>query len=61
MHYFAQGSYQTGIGKDLSLAVSQPAVSRIISEVSHIFATHLLREYVKFPTTPEDIQTVKQG
>ncbi|KAJ8912379.1 hypothetical protein NQ315_014747 [Exocentrus adspersus] len=54
------GRYQTTVGQDLYLAISQPVVSRIINKISHMFAVHLLPRYVKFPTTNEEIMLKKQ-
>ncbi|KAF5298156.1 hypothetical protein FQA39_LY02580 [Lamprigera yunnana] len=48
LNFFATGTYQTRIGQDLNLAMSQSSISKSVTEVSEIFCNHLLR-YVKFP------------
>ncbi|KAJ8971817.1 hypothetical protein NQ314_000528 [Rhamnusium bicolor] len=60
LNFFGHGGYQTTVGEDLNLAVSQPAVSRIITNISNIITVHLLHRYVRFPTTDNEIRRVKQ-
>lgn len=55
-NFFGQGSFQTGIGRDMHLGVSQPVVSRIINKISRIFTVNLLPRYVKFPTPEEHVR-----
>lgn len=60
LNFYAYGSYQTGIGKNFSFAVSQSTVSRIINNVTDIICNHLLHLKVKFPENDEEIATTKQ-
>ncbi|KAJ8936381.1 hypothetical protein NQ314_012386 [Rhamnusium bicolor] len=60
LNFFGHGGYQTTVGEDLNLAVSQPAVSRIITNISNIITVHLLHRYVRFSTTDDEIRRVKQ-
>lgn len=61
MHFFDQGSYQTGIGHGYSFALSQPIVSRCIAEVSDAITEYLLNDWIKFPISEEGRQSTKRG
>jgi hypothetical protein len=61
LNFVGSGSFQTGVGRDMNLSVSQPVVSRIVNNISHLFTVHLLPRYVKFPTSEEGIAHVKAG
>lgn len=41
--------------------MAQSTASKVIGEIIEIIATHLFPRYVKFPTTPAEIQAVKHG
>ncbi|KAJ8971074.1 hypothetical protein NQ314_000907, partial [Rhamnusium bicolor] len=60
LNFFGHGGYQTTVGQDLNLAVSQPVVSRIIRNISNIITVDFLPRYVKFPTTNEELGQVKE-
>ncbi|XP_017488262.1 PREDICTED: putative nuclease HARBI1 isoform X2 [Rhagoletis zephyria] len=60
LRFFAQGSYQRSVGQDFLLNISQSSVSRCVREVANIIDKHLLAKYVKFPSSAEDIQAVKE-
>lgn len=49
------------IGTNTDCAMSQPAVSRIISIVTYVINKHLLNEWIKFPTPNEDIRRCKNS
>lgn len=61
LNFFAHGGYQTTVGQDLNLVLSQPAVSRIINEISSILTDFMLPNYIKFPVSDEDVVRVKNG
>ncbi|KAJ8977208.1 hypothetical protein NQ317_011219 [Molorchus minor] len=46
--FYAQGKYQTTIGEDFNLGLSQPVVSRIINKISDLIAVHLLTKICTF-------------
>ncbi|XP_044753796.1 uncharacterized protein LOC123313133 [Coccinella septempunctata] len=54
--FFSSGSYQTNIGEDLNIGISQPAMSRAINRISNLISTHLLASYIKFPTSEIEIR-----
>lgn len=60
LHFLGHGSYQCSVGCSYSFALSQPAVSRCIAEVTDLMVTHLLNQWVKFPTTRNEFNTLKQ-
>ncbi|KAB0795114.1 hypothetical protein PPYR_04886 [Photinus pyralis] len=50
LHFYGQGSYQKGVGKDYHLAMSQSSVSRCIAEVTDAI-NEVMVDRVNFPTT----------
>ncbi|XP_008179536.1 putative nuclease HARBI1 [Acyrthosiphon pisum] len=56
VHFYAQGSYQRGLGGNSILNISQPSVSRSISGVTNAINQRLLRQWVKFPMTAVERQ-----
>lgn len=62
LRFFVSGSYQQDIGEHRGAAVSQPSVSRCISEVAVALNNPMiLNKYVQFPTTIEDLNKVRQA
>lgn len=50
LHFFAHGSYQTSIGHNLYLGISQASVSRCISEVVNALnQAEIMNQQIKFP------------
>lgn len=54
MRFFAEGGYQTGVGKDSDVALAQPTVSKFLAEVVRIFEAQLCPVWIKMPTTTEE-------
>jgi hypothetical protein len=54
------GSYQRGIGQELLISISQPAMSRAIRNVSEAIRDVLGGEWVKFPDAFEKRQAMKR-
>jgi hypothetical protein len=61
LHFLGHGSYQLGVGHGYSATGSQPVISRNIAEVTDIMTTHFLNEWIKFPTSDERINAIKEG
>ncbi|KAG5889704.1 hypothetical protein JTB14_029734 [Gonioctena quinquepunctata] len=59
LQFFGHGSYQTIVGEDMNLGMSQPTISRAIKKVSILISTFLLPRYVKFPSSDEDVRKAK--
>lgn len=59
LNFFAQGSYQKGVGQDYFISMSQSSVSRCIAAVN----TALESMYYKihFPSNEEERSIIKQG
>lgn len=53
IRFFATGAYQQGVGQEYLLALSQPMVSRCVSEVSQIIQNHFGPNWIKFPNENE--------
>ncbi|KAG5893544.1 hypothetical protein JTB14_013629 [Gonioctena quinquepunctata] len=61
LQFFGHGSYQTIVGEDMNLGMSQPIISRAIKKVSILISTFLLPRYVKFPSSDEDVRKAKNS
>ncbi|KAJ8909482.1 hypothetical protein NQ315_015412 [Exocentrus adspersus] len=59
--FYAHGGYQTTVGNDFNLGMSQPAVSRIINKISNLITTHLLPTYITFPINVDQVGRVIEG
>lgn len=60
LRFYAVGCYQGAIGEQWDLCVSQPTVSRCVAAVTDGINEQLLRQWVKFPMTPEDRYAAKE-
>jgi hypothetical protein len=55
LNFYGTGNFQTSVGQDLNIALSQPVVSRNLNKISDIFTNHLLARYVKYPVIEENM------
>ncbi|XP_046810395.1 uncharacterized protein LOC124420690 [Lucilia cuprina] len=53
LRFFAEGEYQTGVGKDSDVSIAQSTFCKVLAEVINIFETHLCPIWIKVPTTEE--------
>ncbi|KAI8116881.1 putative nuclease HARBI1 [Lucilia cuprina] len=53
LRFFAEGGYQTGVGKDSDVSIAQSTFCKVLAEVINIFETHLCPIWIKVPTTEE--------
>ncbi|RLU24777.1 hypothetical protein DMN91_002867 [Ooceraea biroi] len=60
LNFYGQGSYQKGVGVDSKLSIAQPTVSIILKEVTIAINERLLRQWIRFPTIPQEIQEIMQ-
>ncbi|XP_067614157.1 putative nuclease HARBI1 [Eurosta solidaginis] len=60
LHYFATGSFLRDVGQDFVCSLSKTMVSRSIKEVAHVIETELICSYIKFPSTVDEQDAVKQ-
>ena len=59
LRYLASGKMQLCSGDDLG--ISQQTVSRVITETIYaLFSNDILRQFIKFPVTPQEIHQKKQ-
>lgn len=49
LYFYATGSYQRLIGQSYEVSMSQPLVSRAISEVTNSIVNNLAEEWIRFP------------
>lgn len=60
LHCFGHRSYQLGVGHGYCFALSQPNANRCVTEVANCIVSHLLNQWIQFPTNPDDRQIKKQ-
>lgn len=61
LHFFAHGSYQTSVGHNLYLAISQSSVSRCINEVVNALnEANIMNQWIKFPRTLNELKYLRQ-
>ncbi|XP_067207117.1 putative nuclease HARBI1 [Linepithema humile] len=60
LNFYAQSSYQKAVGVDSRLSIAQPTVSVILQEITSAINNYLLRQWIRFPTTLQEIQQIVQ-
>lgn len=61
LRFFASGSYQMDIGKNIYMAVSQPTVSRCIHEVIDVITRQeIMSQWIKFPSTFAEMNKLRR-
>lgn len=61
LRFFAEGGYQTGVGKDFDVSLAQSTFSVVLTEVVNIFETHLCPKWINVPTTKEEKKKIARG
>jgi hypothetical protein len=62
LNFFATGCYQTPIGNDRYVAVSQSTVSRAINcAVDILNQPEILNKWIKFPNNMQEIIQIRNG
>lgn len=59
LRFLAQGSYQTGVGNDFNLGLSQPTVSLILEETLDALERVICPLYIKYEMTEEEMAECK--
>ncbi|KAI4466824.1 nucleotidase-related [Holotrichia oblita] len=59
--FFAHGSYQSCIGGNFNLGLSQQAMSKCLSNITNAIVENLLQTWIVFPQTEQERNNVKQG
>lgn len=54
LRFFAEGGYQTGIGKDCDVSLAQCTLSKVLTEVLDIFEQNLCSKWISFCKTAEE-------
>jgi len=60
LNFYAQDNYQKAIGVDCRLSITQSTISTFLREVTCAINDHLLKQWIRFPTTPQKIQQAVQ-
>ncbi|XP_036340840.1 putative nuclease HARBI1 [Rhagoletis pomonella] len=61
LRFFAEGGYQTGVGKDHDVSVAQSSLSKILTEVLEIFEKHLCPKWIQVAKTAEEKRKIAQA
>lgn len=59
LRFFAEGSYQKGVGNDYSVALAEPATSKSMTQIADVLESELCSKEIKFPATTEDKTRIK--
>lgn len=61
LRFFAEGTYQKGVGNDLFVGMAQPTFSKVLSEVLMILENHLCPVAIRFPIDDVQKDAIKRG
>ncbi|XP_058819571.1 putative nuclease HARBI1 [Topomyia yanbarensis] len=61
LRFFAEGSYQKGVGNDVFVGMAQPTLSRSLSSIIDIFETEICATAIKFPTDEAERDEIKMA
>lgn len=61
LNFFGGGSYQRRTAGHILTCMGQSTVSRSISEISQLITRYMMPNKIKFPTTNEKRNSVKEG
>lgn len=53
LRFFAEGTYQKGVGRQVDVSLSQSTLSAVLSEVLDVFETCLCDRWIVWPTKDE--------
>ncbi|XP_054741540.1 putative nuclease HARBI1 [Anastrepha obliqua] len=54
LRFFAEGGYQTGVGKDHDVGLAQSSFCKALADVLFIFEQYLCPRWIQFPVTAEE-------
>ncbi|XP_037929900.1 uncharacterized protein LOC119664499 [Teleopsis dalmanni] len=60
LHFYATGSFLRDIGQDFVCPMSKSTLCLVIKEVTFIIQDKLMQKYIRFPTSADEQNTVKQ-
>lgn len=61
LRFFAEGSYQKGVGNDLFAGMAQPTLSKALSAVVDVFEANICPLAIQFPTSEAEKDEIKRG
>lgn len=61
LRFFAEGSYQKGVGNDMFAGMAQPTLSKILTSVIDVFEAELCPTVIQFPVSDEEKSEIKRG
>lgn len=60
LRFYASGSYQLSVGQNFLFGLSQPSVSRSVTQVSNLINELLMGQHIRFPVEERDLAASKQ-
>lgn len=61
LRFFAEGGYQTGVGKDHEVGLAQSSFSEVLSVVLCFFESEMCPVWIKTPTTEEEKRKISMN
>lgn len=61
LRFFAEGSYQKGVGNDLFAGMAQPTLSKALSSVIEAFEVEICPVAIQFPTSEAEKDEIKRS
>lgn len=59
LRFFAEGSYQTGIGNEFVAGLAQSTFSKSLGQICDILEEQICPQFIKFPTTDTEKEIIK--
>nr|XP_029707902.1 putative nuclease HARBI1 [Aedes albopictus] len=61
LRFFAEGSYQKGVGNDLFAGMAQPTLSKVLSTVIEVFEAEVCSTTISFPESEAEMDEIKHA
>ncbi|XP_062551170.1 putative nuclease HARBI1 [Armigeres subalbatus] len=61
LRFFAEGSYQKGVGNDIFAGMAQPTLSKVLSVVIGVFEAEICPTAIRFPETEAEKDEIKRA
>ncbi|XP_067648034.1 putative nuclease HARBI1 [Eurosta solidaginis] len=61
LRFFAEGGYQTGIGKDVDVSLAQPTFSKVLDEVVETFESELCERWISVPMSSDERRRISRA
>lgn len=59
LRFFADGSYQRGVGNDFNIGLAQSTFSKILTELLDVLEKEICFDFIKFPESIQEKEEIK--